>query len=68
MTMKLFRPKIGVGAKTWIALSVVFWAPVLLLAALLFYMFQGQLYERAADSVNARMRSSKRISLRGFPN
>lgn len=37
--MTLYRPRMGVGTKTLVALSMVFWIPVGALAGLLFYLF-----------------------------
>lgn len=48
--MSLYRPKLGVGTKTLLALSLVFWIPTGALAALLFFLFQalmqGQVVEQ----------------------
>ncbi|MEE9614463.1 MAG: diguanylate cyclase [Thermodesulfobacteriota bacterium] len=59
--MKLYRPKIGVAPKTWIALSVVFWVPVTALVLVLFYLFQGVVYEETLGSVKANLKASRGV-------
>lgn len=46
--MTLYRPQLGVGTKTLIALSLVFWIPVGALAGLLFHLFQDLMHEQIA--------------------
>ncbi len=47
--MHLNRPRLSVGTKTLIALSLVFWIPVGALVGLLFYMFQHIMQEQAVE-------------------
>lgn len=61
VTMKLIRPKLGVGAKTWIALSAVFWVPVMALLGTLFYMFQEQAYQENLDYAKIYLKSAKGV-------
>lgn len=53
--MTLYRPKLGVGTKTLIALSLVFWIPVGALAGMLFYLFQGLMQEQLTDHVRVQL-------------
>ena len=39
--MKLLRPRLGVGTKTWIGFSVVFWVPVFITFFTLFFLFEN---------------------------
>lgn len=43
--MKLFGLRLGIGAKTLVALSLVFWIPVCALGLLLWFSFQGVLQQ-----------------------
>ena len=59
--MRLFRPKLGVGTKTLIALSIVFWVPVSVLAVILLYLFQGLLYEEVLDSIKINLKGAREV-------
>ena len=61
LVMKLNRPKLGVGSKTFIALSSVFWIPVTGLLALIFYLLQGYVYQEATDSITAYLKGAKSV-------
>ncbi|MGM0595196.1 MAG: diguanylate cyclase [Pseudomonadota bacterium] len=56
--MTLYRPKLGVGTKTLIALSLVFWIPTGALAALLFFMFQQTLQEQLVTQTDLHLRGA----------
>lgn len=59
LAMKLLRPKLGVGTKTIIALSVVFWVPIAVLAFFLFQIFQDVLHNDAVDAVKAHLKGAR---------
>ena len=59
--MRLIRPKIGVGTKTWLALTMVFWLPVIIMAGLFFYLFQGLLYEEVLGSMKVNLKGAKGV-------
>ncbi|MBI5598650.1 MAG: diguanylate cyclase [Deltaproteobacteria bacterium] len=59
--MSLFRPKLGVSAKTWIALTIVFWVPVILLAGILSYMFQNAIHNEVLDSVKIHLKGARDV-------
>ena len=61
LSIKLYRPKLGVGTKTLIALSIFFWIPVSLLTGILFYLFQDQFQNEAASQVKLGLRGAKVI-------
>ncbi len=56
--MTLYRPRMGVGTKTLIALSMVFWIPVGALAGLLFYLFQGLMQEQVTDHIRVHLKGA----------
>ena len=60
-SMRLIRPKIGVGTKTWLALTMVFWLPVIIMAGLFFYLFQGLLYEEVLGSMKVNLKGAKGV-------
>ncbi|HHL40088.1 MAG TPA: diguanylate cyclase [Deltaproteobacteria bacterium] len=59
--MKLYRPKIGVGPKTWMALSVIFWVPIVGLAAVLFFFFKSIVYEETLGSINIHLKGAEGV-------
>jgi len=59
--MTLYRPKLGVGTKTLIALSLVFWIPTAALAALLFYMFQDTMQQQVVDKAELHLQGATGI-------
>lgn len=59
--MRLIRPKIGVGTKTWLALTMVFWLPVIIMAGMFFYLFQGLLYEEVLGSMKVNLKGAKGV-------
>lgn len=61
LTMKLYRPKISVGIKTFLALSVVFWVPVTIIVLLLFNLYRDFIFNEAADSIHTHLKSAKII-------
>ena len=61
LSIKLNRPKLGVGTKTLIALSIFFWVPVSLLTGILFYLFQDQFQTEAESQVKLGLRGAKVI-------
>lgn len=68
LKMKLYRPKIGVGGKTLIALSVIFWVPMMALAGILFYLFQNVIQEEVTGHIKANLKGTiavyvERVSL-----
>lgn len=56
--MALYRPKLGVGTKTLIALSMVFWIPVGALAGLLFHLFQGLMQEQVTEQIRVHLKGA----------
>src|SRR3990172_6822100 len=61
LSLRLMRPKLGVGAKTWIALSVVFWVPVVGLSLILFYLFQNTIYDETLLLVKAHLKGAEEV-------
>ncbi len=59
--MRLNRPRINVGTKTFIAFSIVFWLPVAFLAGILFYYFYGILSEEVLNSVKIDLKGAKGV-------
>lgn len=59
--MKLVRPNLDIGVKTFIALSILFWVPVISLAAILFYMFQNLMYEEVQESIKINLKAAKEV-------
>ncbi|MDH3973773.1 MAG: diguanylate cyclase [Deltaproteobacteria bacterium] len=59
--MKLNRPKLSVSAKTFLALSMMFWIPVLSLIAILFYLFQNLVYDEASIAMKIHLKGAKNI-------
>ena len=57
----LMRPKLGVGAKTWIALTVVFWVPVIGLSLILFYLFQNTIYDETLLLAKAHLKGAEEV-------
>ncbi|MBI5874832.1 MAG: hypothetical protein HZB81_03135, partial [Deltaproteobacteria bacterium] len=61
LMLKLYRPKLGVGAKTFIALSIMFWIPASVAVAAFFYLFQNLIYENITESVKIQLKGAKLI-------
>jgi len=61
LTMKLYRPKLGVGAKTLGALSVIFWVPMTVLVGLLFYLFQDVMQEELTSHIKASLKGASSV-------
>jgi len=59
LTIKLYRPKMGVGTKTMVALSVFFWLPFSLLGIILFSLFQTQFEEESTAQIKLALRGAK---------
>lgn len=59
--MKLTRPKLSVGTKTFAALSVVFWVPVIALAGILFFLFQGLFNDEVLNSIKIELKGAKGV-------
>lgn len=61
LTMKLNRPKLGVGVKTWMALSAIFWVPAIVLLVILSSLFQKQIYEESVSSIKLYLKGAKEV-------
>jgi diguanylate cyclase (GGDEF)-like protein len=61
LSMKLHRPKLGVGTKTMGALSIFFWLPFALLATIFFNLFQDQFKQESTAQVKLALRGAKVI-------
>ncbi len=61
LTIKLYRPKMGVGSKTMLALSAFFWLPFTLLGVILFSLFQGQFQDESTAQIKLALRGAKVI-------
>lgn len=61
LTMRLNRPKLGVGVKTWAALSAIFWVPMVVLISILTFLFQNQSYKESVDSIQVYFKGAKEI-------
>lgn len=59
--MKLNRPKLSVSTKTFLALSAMFWIPVLSLITILFYLFQNLVYDEAITAMKVHLKGAKNI-------
>lgn len=61
LRMNLYRPKLGVGTKTLIALSLVFWIPVGALAGMLFHLFQAMLQDEVTGRTEIQLQGAHNI-------
>ena len=61
LKMKLLRPKLGVGTKTWLAFSVVFWMPILILVISLFVLFKDLLKTETLGNARIYLQSAEDI-------
>ncbi len=61
LSMKLYRPKLGVGTKSFIALSLVFWIPISLFTGVLYYLFQDIIYDEASSSMKIYLKGAKKV-------
>ncbi|MCK5639408.1 MAG: HAMP domain-containing protein, partial [Gammaproteobacteria bacterium] len=59
--MTLVRPKLGVGQKTLIAFSIVFWLPVSVMAAMLFFLTQTQLHNDAISHIKVQLKAAGEV-------
>lgn len=59
--MNLYRPRVGVGTKTLMALTIVFWIPVAVLAMMLNSMFSDLLYEESIKQVKLQLTGAQNI-------
>lgn len=59
--MRLYRPKVGVGLKTWFALSIFFWVPTIVLIVILFHLFRGVIYNEATNSIKTNLTAAKGV-------
>ena len=56
--MALYRPKLGVGTKTLIALSLVFWLPVAALTGMLYHLFQGWMQDESIGRIETQLQGA----------
>lgn len=61
LAMNLNRPKAGVGLKTWVALTTIFWVPLTVLIAMLFYMLHEQIHADSVESIKIHLKGSKEV-------
>jgi two-component system, cell cycle response regulator len=59
--MNIYRPRLGVGTKTLIALSLVFWLPVAALSLLLSHLFQGAMESEVAARMDVQLKGALAI-------
>lgn len=62
LKIKLYRPKLGVGTKTLIALSVSFWLPVMALLGVLFILLHDHFHDEATAQIRLGLKGAKSIS------
>lgn len=60
-TLKLNRPKLGVGLKTMAAQTVAFWVPVLIIVGVLFYQFNSLMYAENLETVKTHLKGAKGV-------
>jgi diguanylate cyclase (GGDEF)-like protein len=61
LNIKLYRPKLGVGTKTLIALSASFWLPVLVLIGVLFVLLNSHFHQEATAQIRFGLKGAKTI-------
>lgn len=61
LVMKLYRPNLDVGTKTFIAMSIMFWVPVVVMVLALFYLFHGLITEDVLDSIKLQLKGAKGV-------
>lgn len=61
LVMNLNRPKAGVGLKTWVAMTTIFWIPLTVLIAMLFYMLHEQIHADSVESIKIHLKGSKEV-------
>ena len=59
LNIKLYRPKLGVGTKTLIALSVSFWLPVLALLGVLSILLHDHFHAEATAQIELGLKGAK---------
>ncbi len=59
--MRLLRPKLGIGIKTLIALSIVFWVPILALITALYLSFNSSLFKENLDTIKTDLKGARVI-------
>ncbi len=61
LAIKIDRLKMGVGAKTLLALSVCFWVPISVLAGILFLLFQDLFVDEATAQIKLGLKGAKTV-------
>ncbi len=59
LSIKLNRPKLGIGTKTIVALSILFWLPFSLLVIIFFNLFQSQFQQESTEQIKLALRGAK---------
>ena len=57
----MLRPKLSVGIKTLISLTIVFWIPVIALTSALYFSFSDRLFEEGLDTVKTNLKGAQII-------
>lgn len=61
LVMRLNRPKVGVGIKTWGALSLMFWVPFIALVSILFYLLHAQIHADGEETMKLHLKGAKEV-------
>lgn len=61
LSIKLDRPKLGIGTKTLIALSASFWLPVIALVGILFVLLHNHFHDEASSQIRFGLKGAKTI-------
>ncbi len=56
--LKLLRPKLSVGIKTLIALTIIFWVPLIALITALYFSFNHKLLMEGLDTVKTNLKGA----------
>ncbi|UCD34414.1 MAG: diguanylate cyclase [Nitrospiraceae bacterium] len=57
--LKLIRPRLSVGVKILMALTVVFWIPVIALATALYFSFHSSLFSEGLDALKTNLKGAQ---------
>ena len=57
--LELLRPKMSVGIKTLIALTIVFWVPVISLISALYFSFSSRFFEEGLNNVKTNLKGAQ---------
>ncbi|MCB2186539.1 MAG: diguanylate cyclase [Deltaproteobacteria bacterium] len=58
-SIRLFRPRLGIGLKTWLGMSLIFWTTAPLILGTSYYLFRTEAESRVLDGLRAGLEQTQ---------